>query len=537
MRPRSSNTFAFIFTSNLNYAISVGFGFVLSIILILISLETASTQVRLPKLVSDNMVLQRNTEINLWGWSAPGEKVTIEFNRQTLHATADSNGEWSTRLFPMEAGGPYTMEVKASNNLTINNILVGEVWISSGQSNMVLPMRRVRPLYVQEIAESRNSSIRYFNVPDRYHFNHPKKDLESGAWKEARPETVLDFSAAAYFFAKDLYDKYNVPIGIINASVGGSPVQSWTSEEALKRKAPAYYKEAQRFKDTTLINRIQQQDQQSIAQWYQKLKEKDHGYQISGTWADADVNTDHWATMKIPGYWDETALGNINGSVWFRRSFQLYKEYAGQPAKLNLGRIVDADSVFINGQFVGNTTYQYPPRWYTVPAGVLTAGTNRLAIRVVNVRGKGGFVLDKPYQLTIKDTTIDLTGTWKYRLGAKMPPLERQTFIRWKPVGLYNGMIAPLHNYTIQGVIWYQGESNTDKPGEYEELFPLMIRDWRDRWNQGAFPFLYVQLANFMEPTTGPTETESNWAALREAQRKTLELPNTAMAVAIDIGE
>ena len=507
----------------------------LIIILFLGIADIITAQVRLPRLVSNNMVLQRDAEIKLWGWADPGEQITITFRGQKLQTAADSSGEWSTQLAPMENGGPYIMEIEGSNHITIKNILIGEVWVASGQSNMVLPMRRLRPLYGQEIANSNNPNIRYFDVPNRYDFHQPKKDLESGAWKQARPETVMDFSATAYFFAKDLYKKYNVPIGIINASVGGSPVQAWISEEALKRNASDYYKEAQRFKDTTLVTRIQRQDQQRMERWYRQLRQKDRGYQSDTSWAAFTLHTEHWATMSIPGYWDKTSLGDINGSVWLRRSIQLPETYAGQPAKLNLGRIVDADSVFINGQFLGNTTYQYPPRWYTVPSNVLTEGVNTLAIRVVNVRGKGGFVLDKPYQMTIEDTTINLTGTWKYRLGASMPSLERQTFIRWKPVGLFNGMIAPLQNYTIQGVIWYQGESNTDKPGVYATLFPLMIRDWRDRWNLGKFPFLYVQLANFMEPTTEPTE--SNWAALREAQRQTLTLPNTAMAVAIDVGE
>jgi sialate O-acetylesterase len=185
--------------------------------------------------------------------------------------------------------------------------------------------------------------------------------------------------------------------------------------------------------------------------------------------------------------------------------------------------------------FVGTTSYQYPPRWYSLPPNVLKAGPNTVVVRVISNIGKGGFVLDKPYQIVCEGGTIDLKGPWLYRLGARMEPLASQTFIRWKPLGLFNAMLAPLLNYAIKGVIWYQGESNAERPIEYRDLFPAVIRDWRAKWNQGDFPFLFVQLPNFMEAKDQPSE--SNWALLREAQLRTLSLPRTGMAVAIDIGE
>jgi sialate O-acetylesterase len=207
----------------------------------------------------------------------------------------------------------------------------------------------------------------------------------------------------------------------------------------------------------------------------------------------------------------------------------------GKPAQLNLGRIVDADSVFVNGIFVGTTSYQYPPRRYTIPPTLLKEGRNIIIIRVINERGRGGFVEDKPYELAVGNQKTDLKGDWQYQLGAKMEPLRGETFIRWKPMGLYNAMLSPLLNYQIKGVIWYQGEANANRPIEYRQLFPALIKDWRKNWNQGDFPFLFVQLPNFMEPKAEPSE--SNWALLREAQLKTLSVPNTAMAVTIDIGE
>ena len=495
----------------------------------------AISQVRLPKLVSNGMVLQRDANVKIWGWSANNEKISIHFMDSTYATTADSNGRWTVLLSRFQAGGPYEMQIQASNSITIRDILIGDVWVCSGQSNMELPMRRVSPIYEAEIANSENPSIRYFAVPQKPNFIGPQNDMQAGRWVSSRPETVTDFSAAAYFFAKEIYEKYKVPIGLINASLGGSPAEAWMSEESLKA-FPDYYQEGQRFKDSTLIKQIENQDLKRIQAWYRLLRQKDIGYQDpKKPWTDPDIDTSDWPTMKIPGFWSETALGQVHGAVWFRKTVSIPPSFVGKQAKLILGRIVDADSVFINGVFVGTTSYQYPPRRYEIPTNVLKEGENTLVVRVINNDGNGGFVLDKPYKILSANLAVDLEGDWKYRLGAEMEPLASQTFIRWKPMGLYNGMIAPLLTYRIKGVIWYQGEANAAQPLEYRELFPALIRDWRKNWNQGDFPFLFVQLPNFMEAK--PQPSESNWALLRESQLKTLSLPYTGMAVAIDIGE
>ncbi|ARS36423.1 sialate O-acetylesterase [Pontibacter actiniarum] len=495
---------------------------------------TAFAQARLPKLIGDGMVLQRNAEVKIWGWAAPHEKVSVSFRNNKYKTVADEAGDWAIMLKDLPAGGPYTLKVEASNTITLNDILVGDVWVCSGQSNMELPMRRVRPLYGEEIANASNDNIRYFAVPQKYDFNTAREDLEAGQWQKTTPESVEGFSAVAYFFAKELHDKYKVPVGLINASLGGSPAEAWISEDALKA-FPEHYQEAQRFKDGTLITRIEQQDNARRNAWYAQLNQKDKGHQGQQKWYVPHLNTSDWKTMQVPGYWADAALGQENGVVWFRKEVTLPASMAGKPADLNMGRIVDADSVFVNGQFVGTTGYQYPPRWYNVPAGVLKEGQNTIAIRIINESGKGGFVLDKPYQLTVGKQAIDLKGDWQYKLGAAMEPLGGQTFVRWKPTGLYNAMISPLLNYSIKGVIWYQGESNADTPEEYRTLFPALIRNWRAEWNQGEFPFLFVQLANYMEAKDKPSE--SGWAMLREAQQQALALPNTGMAVTIDLGE
>jgi sialate O-acetylesterase len=438
---------------------------------------TAFSQIRLPKLISDGMILQRDTEVKIWGWAAVHEKISINFQDSIYQTTADSLGDWNVRLPSLKAGGPYTMMLIASDTIILKDILIGDVWICSGQSNMELPMKRVSPIYGPEITNSENTYIRCFTVPQKYNFNEPQKNMASGTWQTANPKSILNFSAVAYIIAKELYQKYRIPIGLINTSLGGSPAQAWMSEESLK-EFPEHYEEAQRFKDSTLINHIESQDNMRIQLWYNELRQKDEGYNnLQKPWYDPTTNTSGWAKIKIPGYWANTGLGAINGVVWFKKSINLPASIVGQQAKLILGRIVDADSVFINGVFVGTTGYQYPPRRYDISSDLLREGQNTIIVRVINESGNGGFVLDKQYELIVGGRSIDLKGIWQYRLGTKMEPLEGRTFIRWKPLGLYNAMIAPLLNYSMKGVIWYQGESNAGRSQEYRELFTALIRD------------------------------------------------------------
>ncbi|MFC6998197.1 sialate O-acetylesterase [Rufibacter roseus] len=489
-------------------------------------------QIKLPRLVSNGMVLQRDKPATLWGWASAGEKVALTFQKKQFEATADKNGKWAMQLPAQPAGGPFELTFKGKNEVKVQDVLFGDVWLCSGQSNMELTLGRVQEKYASILAQTNNPKIRQFTVPDTYNFNAPQPDLGGGAWKAATPENLSEFSAVSFFFARDLFAKYKVPIGLINSALGGSPAEAWISEEAIKQ-FPEYYQEAQKFKAQELIDSIEAHDQQVQRRWYSQLSQKDIG--LRQKWSTGQVNAVDWMTMQLPGYWADEKLGQVNGAVWFRKEIQIPKELSGKPAKLELGRIVDADSVFLNGKFVGTTSYQYPPRRYQVPANVLREGKNVLMVRVISNGGQGGFVPDKPYELTVGDQKIDLKGAWQYKLGAEMPSLPSQTFVRWKPIGLYNAMIAPLTNYAIKGVIWYQGESNVRNPGEYTALMKTLIKDWRTRWGQGEFPFLFVQLANFMEAKEVPTQ--SGWAQLRQAQLETLQVPNTGMAVAIDLGE
>lgn len=338
----------------------------------------------------------------------------------------------------------------------------------------------------------------------------------------------------AYFFAKKLYDKYHVPIGLINASVGGSPIEAWTSEEGLKA-FPEMLNTIATNKDTARVNRsnrIAAANRQAQA----AARPEDKGSTGPLPWYDLNYKPEGWRTIAIPGYWEDQGLEDLNGVVWYRREIDVPASMTEVPARIAMGRIVDADYIYVNGTLVGNKTYQYPQRRYDVPSGLLKPGKNTITIRVLNYSGKGGFVPDKPYYLAATSDTLDLTGYWQYKVGAVYPSQSGNPGginAGNQPAALYNGMLAPFTNHTLKGFVWYQGESNTDRPKEYEELLPALIQDWRNKW--GELPFLYAQLPNFMEVKFQPSE--SQWAELREAQRKALRVPNTGMAVAIDLGE
>jgi len=488
-------------------------------------------QIKLPKLISNGMVLQRNDTTKVWGWASPNESITLSFNKKTYHTKANKDGDWSIKITPQKAGGPYEMIFSASNKIVLKDILFGDVFLCSGQSNMELSMGRLIDKYPKIIAKSENSNIRQFLVPDEYDFKQERKDFSNGSWQSANPKSVLDFSGVAYFFALQINKKYHIPVGIINSALGGSPAQAWISENGIK-KFPLYYAEAQKFKNDELIKQIESSDQALSNAWYKNLNSKDEG--IKNNWKD-NIDDQNWSEMNVPGYWANESLGKVNGVVWFKKDIDVPKTMIGKPVKLLLGRIVDADSVFINGKFVGTTSYQYPPRRYLFGTDLLQEGKNTITVKIINNSGNGGFVLDKSYQLIAGQDTIDLRGKWKYKLGAKTEPSPSQTFVRWKPVGLYNAMIAPLKNYRVKAALWYQGEANTSNSKEYAELMRTLIADWRTEFSIPSLPFLYVQLPGFMETNSNPTE--SSWAELRDQQRKLLAVKNTAMAVAIDLGE
>lgn len=501
--------------------------------------QPGHAQVRLPALVRDSMVLQRDTKLSIWGWAAKGEKVTVKFNGKSVKATTGADGKWSVQLPAMKAGGPYTMAITGGNRITLKEILVGDVWFCSGQSNMVhqVKLHREKPDQQQDIANANYPMIRHFFIPTLTDLQGPCEDLPVGYWKAANPQDVLDFSAVAYYFAVDIYEKYKIPIGLINASVGGTPIEAWISEEGLK-EFPNQVSTIQKLKDTGYVNSINR------AAFAARTipKPNDKGLLEPTKWFDPAYIPKGWHTINIPGYWEDQGLRDLNGVVWYRREIDVPAAMTGRPAKVYLGRIVDADFLYVNGVAVGNTGYMYPQRRYQLPADLLKPGKNLFVVRVINNAGKGGFVPDKPYALMAGNDTLDLKGDWLFKVGEVYDPATAggsggpaPISAQNQPAALYNAMVAPAIPYKVKGFLWYQGEANTGRAAEYGLLMPALINDWRRRWNEPKAPFLYVQLPGFMDRQYRPAE--SQWAALREAQLKSLSVPHTGMAVAIDLGE
>ncbi|QNA44224.1 sialate O-acetylesterase [Lacibacter sediminis] len=497
--------------------------------------NAANAQVKLPQIVRDSMILQRDIPVNIWGWSAVNEKVSVKFNGKTYKTKGNAEGKWIIKLPATKGGGPYSIDITASNKISIKEILFGDVWFCSGQSNMVHQLNIHDVTYAKEIAEANDPQIRQFWVPTLTSLQGPQQNLPSGYWKAAVGEDIRPFSAVAYFFAKHLYEKYKVPIGIINASVGGTPIEAWTSEEGLKDFA-ALQTTITKNKDTAYLNSLNRRPSNTP----RIAPPIDAGLSGTTKWFDVNYVPKGWRNINIPGFWEDQGVKDLNGVVWYRKEIDIPASMVGKAAKVFLGRIVDADELYINAVRVGNTTYQYPQRRYTVPANVLKAGKNVFVIRVTNNSGKGGFVTDKPYCIFSGTDTVDLKGTWQYKVGLVNRPFAGGGFggginAQNQPAALYNAMVAPEINYTIKGFCWYQGESNAGRPQEYGALQTAQIRDWRNKWNQGELPFLYVQLPGFMDYNYLPSE--SGWAVLRQQQLNALAVPNTAMAVAIDLGE
>lgn len=515
--------------------------FTVILFFILFLLPALNAQVKLPQLIRDSMILQREVKIKIWGWAAKDEKVMVKFNGKTHKTKTAKDGKWFVWLPPMKAGGPYTMDIAGSNKITLKEILIGDVWICSGQSNMVHQLNIHDVTYAKDIAEANYPQIRQFWIPTLTSLEGPKDDLPTGFWKSAIPGDIRPFSAVAYFFARKIYDKYHIPIGLINASVGGPPIEAWISEEGLK-DFPGSINTIQKNKDTAYINELNRNFASSSKK--PPVPSQDKGLTGPKTWYDTTYvpPVGGWKNINIPGYWEDQGIKDLNGVVWYRKEINVPSSMTGIPARVFLGRIVDADILYINGKQVGNTTYQYPQRRYHLPKDLLKAGKNIFVVKVTNTAGKGGFVPDKPYCVFAGKDTIDLKGYWQYKVGEVYSPRNGPDGYRGvgisaqdQPTALYNAMIAPLINYSIKGILWYQGEGNTGQPGEYARLQPAQIVDWRNKWKLGDIPFLFVQLPNFMDANYLPSE--SQWAVLRESQLKSLSVPNTGMAISIDLGE
>lgn len=490
-------------------------------------------KVKLPALISDGVVLQREQPVKIWGTADAGESVSVTFMKKKYAATADNNGHWSVTLPSMKAGGPYLMRI---NDIKLNDILIGDVWLCSGQSNMELPVSRVTDMFATEINEYSNERIRQIIIPKVYNFHAPQETLSATSWKPMTQENVMNFSALAYFFAKEMYEKTKVPVGIINSSWGGTPIEAWISEEGLK-EFPIYINDKRLYEDDAYCAHIKKLEGESFYRWNLSLYRSDAGLHEKTPWYASNYDDSNWQTVNMfSRTWGNDGLNPIAGSHWLRQNVEIPQTWNNKEVTLRLGCIIDADSVYVNGTFAGTTGYQYPPRIYRIPAGILKPGVNNITVRIISNGGQPEFVQEKPYKLICDDESINLKEEWKYRLGTPMPSAPNMMFFCYKPVCLYNTMIAPLQHYTLRGTVWYQGESNVSRRNEYATLLTAMMADWRRTFSQPELPFYIVELADYLskEDISG----RKAWAEMRLEQAKAAQTtPNAFLIRNNDLGE
>ena len=487
----------------------------------------------LPKIISDGMVIQRRKRIHIWGWDEPGAKIEARLDNLIGRGAADEKGRFDIYLSAKESGGPYELIVSDDNDneIAVKDVMIGIVWLATGQSNMELPIARVKDRYPTLVNTPENKGIRTFKIIEDTDFHGPLEELRSGSWSHVSKDTIMDFSATGYFFAAYLQMITGQTVGFINASLGGSRISSWMSKEMLEGY-DELLAEADKYADDNFRKSQADKNVINATLWREKLDKMDRG--LSEKWMEPELDERSWKEMEIPVLFKDTELGDMCGSVWFRKSFDLPKELAGKSARLFLGTLVDRDEVFINGVKVGGIEYQYPPRKYDIPEGLTKEKDNHIVIRLCVEYGLGRITPDKEYKIFNDDASVRLDGSWYYKVAARCQEVPATDFINWHPTGLYNAMTAPCHNFPIDGVIWYQGESNTHEPWDYEDLTRRMIKGYRDMWGEENLPYIFAQLPNFVidvEPVDDP------WPQFRLTQGKLLDDPMVGMTVNMDLGE
>ncbi len=490
---------------------------------------TTSATITLPPFFSDHMVIQRNKPIRVWGWASPGERVTIKIAYATTKVRAGRNGKFEGMLPAMPGGGPYTLTISGSNTITINDVLAGEIWICSGQSNMEWELRNTINAE-KEISQADFPMIRLFKVSHKTSFT-PKENLDGGQWQICTPQTAADFTAVGYYFAKEISRELNVPVGLISSGWGGTDIESWISGDAffnekiytpLQGRMPSNIDSILSVKKNRL-NALIQQSQDRLPTAAEE-----------GQFKTVSYNDASWKSMKLPASWENSGFPELDGAVWFRKTFTLNDEPSTN-AVLSLGPVDDIDSTFVNGIFIGSTARWDAPRKYSIDKNVLRSGVNVISIKVIDGGGGGG-IYGQPGELFLQPgaSTISLANDWKFHIAQ----IQQSEAIGPNdyPTLLYNAMIHPLIRLPVAGILWYQGENNAGRAAEYHTAFPLLIRNWRAKWKD-ELPFYFVQLANYAANNGTNQNGGSTWAELREAQASALQLPKTGMAVTIDIGE
>ena len=513
---------------------------------ILVATDVVWGDVRVPSIIGDNMVLQQGVRLRIWGNANPGERITIEFAKKSANTIAGAQGQWEVWIGPFKAGGPFNLILKGTNVLTIKNVLIGEVWVCSGQSNMEWPLINSAQ-GAQAVAQANYPEIRLFTVEHKTS-QSPVLNVE-GRWVVTTPDEAAQFSAVGYFFGRELHQRLKIPVGLINTSWGGTPAEAWTTHEALvssKELKPILDRYESSLK---ALPETKEAYARALASWEEKnlyIDSENRGEPLG--YADPATVTADWGTIDLPKQF-ETAGLLIDGAVWFRKIVDLPDSWAGRDLTLNLPPIDDYDTSYFNGVRIGSTGRETPnsytvPRKYVVPGSLVRSGRNVIAVRVFDSAGEGGFSPGGAMSLSASESeVISLRGDWSYKIELALEPKHPDWGTRPAVIGLenqnnpsvlYNAMIAPLVLFSIRGAIWYQGESNAGRAYQYRTLLPAMIRSWRTAW-RNDFPFYFVQLPNWHAQKKDPDE--SDWAELREAQMMTLRERNTGMAITIDLGD
>lgn len=514
------------------------------LIALLVSAVVGNAKVRLPQIFQSGMVLQRGTTVPVWGQADAGETVVVKLNKKTATAVADDNGKWRVNLPAMKAGGPYVMSIESKTNHTshlsplsshieLSDVWLGDVWLCTGQSNMETTLERVSPQYPDELNDS-NAMVRLFHVQYQTDTHGPSADLRPTSWKKLNRENAWRFSSIGYFLGKQLQREKGVAQGVIESAWGGTPIEAWIAADTLEKHFPLYYKQMQLYQDDEYVAAQQKAGAQAEQQWQIILNANDPGLR---KYTELSYDDSDWT--EVNQYRLSTKREWI-GSLWLRQHVQIDAKHAGKKAQLLLGTLYDCDYTYINGKLVGNTGYQYPPRRYQVPEGLLREGDNVITVRFVNKSGMPYFVKEKPYKFVFgKDDEQPLGEQWLLREGAEMPrSIGMGVSLQNQPSTLFNGMIHPMAPFAVAGVVWYQGESNTGmrQAEEYAPMLRLLMANWRQAFERPQMPFVIVQLANYMAFVEHPQNT--GWSRVREAQRVVAtEDPYAELALTIDLGE
>ena len=509
---------------------------ILFFFLALVGVVSTEAKVQLPRLFQSGMVLQRNKPIPVWGKADPQEKVILRWNKRQYATVADDAGRWRIDLPKMRAGGPYTMMV---GDIVLTDVLVGDVWLCSGQSNIDVTIERVYPQYVDEIDHFNNEKIRLFRVQNETNTHGVQDDIRPTAinWKTLTKQNAWFFSALGSFLGIRMFEKTHVPQGIIVNSWGGTPIEAWISADSLMTDYPMQITKLAFYQNDNYVRAQMQANNEANKRWDELLNKQD----ATQTYILPSCQDSDWATIN-QNDWSWRGIG----SVWLRQHIYIDKEHAGKPARLLLGTLFDQDITYLNGKEIGHTYYQYPPRRYDIPEGLLQEGDNVIAVRFINKYGAVHFIKDKPYLLAFGDDRfsqnpmpkdiIPLSDTWKFHLGVNMPSCpSADVSLQNLATTLYNAVLYPLAPYALSGVVWYQGESNTGNPAPYADLLRKLMGCWRARWNEPTLPFCIVQLAKYMYPSD---PGRANWLKLRDQQRIAAEGDPYAEAADIfDLGE